>query len=150
MFKFCPLNFYKKGELEMTNNIVEFKKKEELANEELNKMKNEIKTNFLTALKKTEEEIMDSNTLRDSLLELIDAKQELVFKTENDALIFASAILDFPEFEHVSHFEVVPNISRKSTFFSIKPILKDEKKYVFADDEFLYSANLININRIKG
>lgn len=133
----------------MTNNIVEFKKKEELNKVDVEKIRNQIKTDFLKALGKSEEEIMDSDTLCKEIHSMFEDQKELVFRTENDALIFASALLGFPEFDHISHFEVVPNISRKSTFFSIKPVMKTEIKYIFADDEMLHSANLININRIK-
>jgi hypothetical protein len=133
----------------LENKVVEFKRKEKTNGVDVDKVRNEIKDNFLEAIGRTEEEVMNANALSMELLRAMEEQKEVVFKTENDALIFASAILDFPEFEHISHFEIAPNISRKSTFFSVKPVFKSEKQYVFADDEFLYSANLININRIK-
>jgi hypothetical protein len=133
----------------LENKVVEFKRKEKTNGVDVDKVRNEIKDNFLEAIGRTEEEVMNANALSMELLRAMEEQKEIVFKTENDALIFASAILDFPEFEHISHFEITPNISRKSTFFSVKPVFKSEKQYVFADDEFLYSANLININRIK-
>jgi hypothetical protein len=136
-------------------NVVEFKpknteeKEAQMQKEEKEKLKNhilEIKDGFFSTIEKTEEEVMDYDAVLNALDELEKENVELSFRTENEALVVATALLSLPEFEDVSHFRVVSNISRKSVFLTLEPVYKDETKFMFPSEDLMQGLNLMNLN----
>jgi arginine decarboxylase-like protein len=138
-------------------NVVEFKKRDKeekevkMQEEERQSLLNqivEVKENFLNTIDKKEEDLMDSDSFIKALQGLTDEGIELSFRTESEALVFATTLLSLPEYEDVSHFEVVSNISRKSVFLTLQPVFKEEEvKFMFPAEELIQSANLLNINK---
>jgi hypothetical protein len=138
----------------MTNNdkVVEFKKKDNA--EEVLKQKQkiykeltDIKGKFLADVNLKEEELMTTKDIITTLDKYADENIELSFQSENEALMFATALLQLPQFEDVSHFKIVSNISRKAVFLTLDPVYKDDTKFMFPSDELLQGINLLNINR---
>jgi hypothetical protein len=136
-------------------NVVEFKpknteeKEAQMQKEEKEKLKNhilEIKDGFFSTIEKTEEEVMDYDAVLNALDELEKENVELSFRTENEALVVATGLLSLPEFEDVSHFRVVSNISRKSVFLTLEPVYKDETKFMFPSEDLMQGLNLMNLN----
>lgn len=129
-------------------NIVDFdlaRKDKQEGNTERKKVLDE----FLEIIDKDLDEIMTEDEVRNTLKSYIEEDKVLVFQSDREAMAIATALLLLPEYEKVSHFEIVPNVSRLSVFYKLVPIYKDTRQYLFPDTDLLYGINLININNMK-
>jgi hypothetical protein len=73
---------------------------------------------------------------------------EIVFQTEEQAMTMAAVILDQPEYEGLSHFNIVPCISRLSMFYRLVPEPKSEIGYIFTDQDMIHTINLEMMERV--
>ncbi|AMM45025.1 hypothetical protein SP15_224 [Bacillus phage SP-15] len=135
------------------NNVVEFeaikKSKEKQDQESLEFYRSQVLDQFLSAIGKSQEEIMTKEEVQLTIKQFMSESTELVFANASEAIAFGAAILDLPEFDRVSHFQVNSNISRKSVFYSLTPVYKSLTSYKFASDELLQGVSLMNIMGIK-
>jgi hypothetical protein len=128
-------------------NVIPFRKKEEEKDIIINKI-NDIKENFLKTLGVSESELFELDEIREKLKKLKENGNTLVFSNEEEAMIYSVFLLNLPENENISHYEIKRNISRKSLFFTLEPIYKQEGiSYVFPSNELTASVNSINLDK---
>jgi hypothetical protein len=80
--------------------------------------------------------------------QLTSEGKEFAFSTEEQAIGMAAFLLDQPQFEDISHFEIKNCASRLSVFFKLKPVPKTDKQFVFIDNDMMHTINLQMMRKV--
>jgi hypothetical protein len=133
------------------NKVIEFKPKSQQMETSESKEQlyfDEMLSNYTMANNITVEQIMGNEDLVKRIREMKEKNYDLVFMTEEQAVGMAAVLIELPEYENVSHFDIRFCISRLSVFYKLVPVEKTQEQFVFIDNEMMHTVNKEMMKRI--
>jgi hypothetical protein len=132
----------------MSAKVIEFKPKEKEKNivktvaERQEEIFQQMKASYISVQGLEVDNFETAQQMFERMKVLFAEGKEIVFQNVDQAIGMGSVLLELPEYQDISHFQVELCVSRLSVFYKLVPVAKDDRKYAFLDEDMNHTINL--------